>query len=144
YARYGFHLGTNFFDYPKISVWPDAYYMAMNVFNSSGTARLGPQPFAFDRSAMLAGTLATWVSTGITGGVSEDLYLPADLDGPVLPPTNAPGTFVEFPGSGSYKLFHFHADFATPANTTFTLFASPAAAAFTQLCPTTRACVPQG
>src|SRR5437868_10826971 len=35
YNRYGFHLGTNFFDYPKLSVWPDAYYMSMNVFNRS-------------------------------------------------------------------------------------------------------------
>src|SRR5207245_1835136 len=31
----------------------------------------------------------------------------------------------------------------TPANSTFTLFASPPAAAFTALCPATRACVPQ-
>ena len=54
YHRYGFHLGSNFFDYPKLGVWPDAYYMAMNVFNSSGTAYLGPQPFAFDRAKMLA------------------------------------------------------------------------------------------
>ena len=37
YYRYGFHLGTNFFDYPHLSVWPDAYYMSMNVFNASGT-----------------------------------------------------------------------------------------------------------
>jgi len=34
YNRYGFHLGTNFFDYPHLGVWPDAYYMSMNVFNS--------------------------------------------------------------------------------------------------------------
>jgi len=53
YNRYGFHLGSNFFDYPHLSVWPDGYYMAMNVFNSSGTAFLGPQPFAFDRAKML-------------------------------------------------------------------------------------------
>ena len=39
YNRYGFHLGSNFFDYPKLSVWPDAYYMSMNVFNSAGTAK---------------------------------------------------------------------------------------------------------
>ena len=32
------------------------------------------------------------------------------------------------------EIFHFHADFATPANSTFTLFASPAAAGFTQFC----------
>ena len=36
----------------------------------------------------------------------------------------------------------FHVDFVTPANSTFTLAASPAAAGFTQLCPGTRACVP--
>ena len=44
YNRYGFHLGSNFFDYPKLGVWPDAYYMSMNVFNAAGTAYLGPQP----------------------------------------------------------------------------------------------------
>ncbi len=144
YFRYGFHLGTNFFDYPKIAVWPDAYYMSMNIFNTAGTAFLGPQPFAFDRAAMLAGDpTATFVSTGITGGPAEDSYHPADLDGSALPLAGAPGTFVEWPGSGVYKVFHFHADFAVPANTTFTLFASPAAAGFTELCPTTRACVPQ-
>ena len=143
YNRYGFHLGANFFDYPKISVWPDAYYMSMNVFNPSGTAFLGPQPFAFDRAAMLAGLPATFVSTGITGGPAEDAYLPTDLDGSNLPPGGAPATFVEFPSTGVYKVFHMHADFAVPANTTFTLFASPPAAGFTLLCPTTRSCVPQ-
>jgi hypothetical protein len=141
--RYDFTLGSDFFDYPKIAVWPDAYYMAMNVFNAAGTAYLGPQPFAFDRAAMLAGTTATYVTPGITGGDTEETYLPADLDGSTLPAAGAPATFVEFPGGGNYKLWHFHADFVTPANTTFTLFASPAAAPFTSLCPTTRACVPQ-
>ena len=50
YNRYAFHLGTNFFDYPKFGVWPDGFYMATNVFNSSGTVFLGPQAFAFDSS----------------------------------------------------------------------------------------------
>ena len=81
YNRYDFHLGSNFFDYPHLSVWPDAYYMSMNVFNSSGTAFLGPQPFAFDRAKMMAGLPATFITTGITGGSSEETYLPADLDG---------------------------------------------------------------
>jgi len=143
YFRYAFHLGSNFFDYPHLSVWPDGYYMSMNVFNSSGTLFLGPQPFAFDRAKMLAGQPATFVSTGITGGSAEDAYLPADLDGLTLPPAGAPATFVSMPFSGTFKVRHFHADFATPGNTSFTLFASPAAAGFTELCPTTRACVPQ-
>ncbi len=143
YTRYGFHLGPNFYDYPHLSVWPDAYYMSMNVFNSSGTAFLGPQAFAFDRAAMVAGTASSFVTPGITGGASEDSFLPSDLDGSILPPAGTPNSFVEFPGSGVYKIYHFHADFATPGNTTFTLFANPPAAPFTMLCPTTRACITQ-
>jgi hypothetical protein len=143
FNRYDFHLGSNFFDYPHLGVWPDAYYMSMNVFNSAGTAFLGPQAFAFNRSAMLSGSPATFVSPGITGGASEDAFLPADLDGSTLPPSGAPATFIEFPSGGQYKTFHFHADFSVPANTTFTLFAAPAAAGFSFLCPTTRSCVPQ-
>jgi Fibronectin type III domain len=131
YNRYGFHLGSNFFDYPHLGVWPDAYYMSMNVFNSAGTAFLGPQPFAFDRTKMLAGQPATFITTGPTGGASEEVYLPADLDGSTLPPAGAPASFVEFPGGGSFRVFHFHVDFATPLNSTFTLFGSPASAAFT-------------
>jgi hypothetical protein len=92
---------------------------------------------------MLAGAPATFVSTGITVGPSEDAFLPADLDGSTLPAAGAPATFVEFPSTGVYKVWHFHADFGIPVNTTFTLFASPPAAGFTLLCPTTRACVPQ-
>ena len=131
YNRYGFHLGSNFFDYPHLGVWPDAYYMSMNVFNAAGTAFLGPQPFAFDRAKMLAGQPATFVTTGITGGPTEEVYLPADLDGSNLPPAGAPASFVEFPGGGSFRVFHFHVDFANPLNSTFTLFGSPASAAFT-------------
>jgi hypothetical protein len=143
YFRYGFHLGTSFFDYPKLSVWPDAYYMSMNVFNSAGTAFLGPQPFAFNRTAMINGNSATFITPGITGGSTEETYLPADLDGSTLPPAGAPNTFVEWPNGGVYKVFHFHVDFATPNNSTFTLFSSVPASGFIQLCATMRNCVPE-
>jgi hypothetical protein len=144
YNRYGFHLGTDFFDYPHLGVWPDAYYMAMNVFNTAGTAFLGPQAFAFNRAAMLAGNPATFQSPGITGGPTEETFLPADLDGSTPPTTGAPNPFVEWPNGGVYKVFRFHVDWSTPANTTFTPVASPPPAApFTVLCPVTRACVPQ-
>jgi len=146
YYRYGFHLGSNFFDYPHLGVWPDAYYMSMNVFNSSGTTYLGPQPFAFDRTKMLAGQAATFVSPVGPRGGSVDPFLPADLDGSRLPPAGAPNTFVGFPGQATnpnYTTYHFHVDFVTPANSTFTTFANPPAAGFTALCPTSRACVPQ-
>ena len=142
YHRYDFHLGSNFFDYPHLSVWPDGYYMSMNVFNSSGTLFLGPQAFAFDRTKMLSGLPATFITPG-NNGASEESYLPADLDGSTAPPAGAPATFVQWPGPGGYKIFHFHADFATPANSSFAVFANPAAAGFTQLCGSTRSCVPQ-
>ena len=146
YNRYAFHLGTNFFDYPHLGVWPDAYYMAMNIFNTAGTAPLGPQAFAFDRAAMIAGApTAAFVTPGITGGPTEPSFLPSDLDGVLTPPVGTGNPFVSFPSGGSpaYKVRIFHADFITPANTTLNLLASPAAAGFTQLCPTTRNCVPQ-
>jgi hypothetical protein len=148
YYRYGFHLGSNFYDYPHLAVWPDGYYMSMNVFNAAGTSYLGPQAFAFDRAKMLAGTQsASFVSpgTGPLGG-TVDPFLPANLDGFTLPPAGAPNTFVGFPGQASnpnYTTYHFHADFAVPSNSTFTVFANPPATGFTSLCPTTRACVPQ-
>src|SRR5256886_187921 len=143
YNRYDFHLGSNFFDYPHLSVWPDAYYMSTNVFNSSGTAFLGPQPFAFDRTKMLAVVPGHSFRTAVRGGSNEDVYLPSDLDGSIPPPVGAPASFVEFPSAGAYRVFHFHVDFVTPANSTFTLFSSPAAAGFTVLCGATRSCVPQ-
>ncbi len=142
YYRYGFHLGSNFYDYPHLGVWPDGYYMSMNVFNASGTAYLGPQPFVFDRNAMLAGNPTTFISTGLLTA-SDAPLLPSDADGLIPPPLNAPNPFVMFPDSGAYKVYRFHADFVTPANSTFTLAGSPAAAGFTSLCPGTRACVPQ-
>ena len=34
--RYGFHLGTDFFDYPHLGVWPDAYYMSDERLQPAG------------------------------------------------------------------------------------------------------------
>jgi len=144
--RYAFHLSSNFLDYPKLGVWPDGYYMSANIFNTSGTAFLGPQAFVFDRTKMLVGApSATSQTPGITGGATEETFLPADLDGILPPPMGAANLFVEWPSGAPlvYKIYKFHVDFTNPANTTFTLFASPSAAAFTALCPTTRSCVPQ-
>ena len=144
YNRYGFHLtNTNFIDYPKIAVWPDAYYLSVNVFNATGTLFLGPQPFAFDRAKMLAGLPATFVAPVGPLGSSVAPFLPADLDGSTLPPAGAPNTYVGWPSAGHYTVYHFHVDFAVPSNSTFTTFATPTAAPFTALCSGNRNCVPQ-
>ena len=129
--RYDFLLGTNFFDYPKLGVWPDGYYMAMNVFNSSATAFLGPQPFVFDRAAMLAGTPATFITPGLQADTLGSLIC-GDLDGAILPPAGAPNPWlsIELP---TWKLFRFHVDWAVPANSTFTLGTNLTPAGYTVL-----------
>jgi hypothetical protein len=135
YALYGFHLGEDFFDYPKFGVWPDAYYMGMNVFNASGTAFLGPQPFAFDRAAMLAGDPATFVTFRDPSffNPSSDQFMPADLDGLVGPPADSPNPFVSTGVNPTWPLYRFHVDFAVPANSTFTLGGTLTPAPFTVL-----------
>ena len=147
YNAYDFQLGTDFFDYPKFGVWPDAYYMSMNVFNSSGTAFLGPQPFAFDRAAMLAGNPSpTFVTSRDPSffNPASDPFMPADLDGSSPPPAGAPNPFLVEGVSGStWPLYRFHADFATPANSTFTLASTLTPAPFTALCVNQPSCVPQ-
>src|SRR5919198_3086048 len=146
YNTYDFHLGSDFFDYPKFGVWPDAYYMSMNVFNSAGTAFLGVQPFAFDRAAMLAGNpspaFVTFRSSPFFSPAA-DPFMPADVDGPNLPPAGAPNPFLtEGIGSASWPLYRFHLDFATPANSKFTLPANLTPAPYSALCGG-GACVPE-
>jgi hypothetical protein len=139
--RYDFHLGTDFFDYPHLGVWPDAYYMSMNVFNSAGTLFLGPQPFAFDRAAMLAGNPATFVTTRDVSVFSptNDALLPADLDGSTQPTSGAPEPFLMSGTASTWKLWRYHVDFGTPASSTFTLGGNLTPAAYTEICPATRA-----
>ena len=141
YARYAFHLGSDFFDYPKLGVWPDAYYMSMNVFNQSGTAFLGPQAFALDRSAMLAGNPATFIA-GPLGSSTDDAFMPADLDGSVSPPSGAPNPFVATGTNPTWPLYRFHVDFANPGNSTFTLGGTLTPAPFSVLCGGGN-CIPQ-
>lgn len=140
YYRYGFHLGSNFFDYPHLGVWPDGYYASFNVFNSAGTTYLGPQPVVFDRSKMLNGQSASFQTVSPLGG-SVAPFLPADVDGSTAPPSGAPNHYAGF--DNPLRLYNFHVDWNTPANTTFTNNANLSVAGFTQLCTITRNCVPQ-
>ena len=129
YFVYDFVMPNNKFnDYPKFGVWPDAYYMTNNQFNQAGTAFLGGGVFAYDRAKMLAGDpTATYIYFDLflldptIGGM-----LPSDADGLTPPPAGAPNVFAYFiatefgDASDGVRLFNFHADFAVPANSTFT------------------------
>ena len=115
--RYSFPY-TDFPDYPKMGVWPDGYYTTYNMFNAAGTLFLGSKVCAFDRVKMLSGGPATQIcfnTSTIYGGL-----LPADFDGTTLPPAGAPNYVIAL-GSDSttLALWKFHADFTTPANSTF-------------------------
>ncbi|HEY8738183.1 MAG TPA: hypothetical protein VIO62_14210 [Candidatus Dormibacteraeota bacterium] len=143
YYRYSFSYGNQFPDYPKMSVWPDAYYITFNMFNSAGTSFLGAQACAYDRARMLTGSAATQqcFSLGTTyGGV-----LPSDLDGSRPPPAGAPN-YIVADGASANQLAYwtFHTDWTTPASTTLTGPSTLATAAFTTPCNGTGGtCVPQ-
>jgi hypothetical protein len=137
YNRYSFQY-TDFDDYPKMSVWPDAYYETFNMF-AGGTTFAGADACAYNRAAMMAGTAATQVcfqqSTAVGG------LLPSDVDGTTAPPAGSPNYMTYF-GTNNLNLFKFHVDFTTPPNSTFTGPTVINVAAFSPLCGG-GTCVPQ-
>jgi hypothetical protein len=141
YNRYEFDFGANFPDYPKYGIWPDAYYNTINVFGRHGFA--GAEACAFDRNAMLAGLAANAICFQQPSSVSS--LLPSDLDGSSLPPAGSPNYFVGLADSSHLNLFKFHADFANPANSTFTGPYLVSVAPFSEICAraTTLACIPE-
>jgi hypothetical protein len=143
YNRYVFSFGTNLFnDYPKLSVWPDAYYAAYNLF--SPTAFVGAEACAYQRSAMLAGTSAKSVCFTKSRTSSEFSLLPSNLDGATLPPSGEPDFFLDLFSSTSLHLFRFHVDFNTPANSKFSGPINIGVAATTQACAATGTWHPAG
>jgi hypothetical protein len=139
--RYSFQY-SNFPDYPKMGVWPDAYYETFNMFNAAGTAYLGAQVCAYDRTRMLAGQAAT--QQCFSTSTSYGGLLASDLDGSRLPPAGAPN-FVLGLGTTSTTLAYwkFHVDWTTPANTTFTGPSTITVPSYAEACGG-GTCIPQG
>jgi len=145
YNRYAFQINA-FPDYPKMGVWPDAYYFTFNDFNESGTAYLQGNACATDRTNMLAGNAARPMQC-FPQTANDFGMLPSDLDGPTAPPSGTPNFVMELDPSDNTKLdmWKFHVDFANPANSTFTAQPKITVAAYTELCGTIfrTQCVPQ-
>jgi hypothetical protein len=117
YYRYQFNFGSNLPDYPKLGVWPDAYYWSSNTFQG-GSNFIGAQVCAFDRALLLTGGAANAQCFQQSASVAS--LLPSDLDGNTAPPSGEPNFFVELLSTTSLGLFKFHVDFSNPANSTFT------------------------
>lgn len=135
--RYSFSYGSVFPDYPKMAVWPDAYYETFNMFN--GNTFAGSKLCAYNRSAMLTGAAATQQCFQLSssyGGV-----LPSDLDGSTAPPAGAPNYLLNF-GSNSLNLWRFHTDWSNTANTSLSGPINIPVASFTPACAGSN-CVPQ-
>jgi hypothetical protein len=85
YNRYSYSFGSDFNDFPKMSVWSDGYYITYNMFRR-GRTFVGTNVCAFERDKMLVGAAARQICTLTPSGTSLQ---PADIEGPTLP---APGT----------------------------------------------------
>jgi hypothetical protein len=114
YVRYEWDFGEDLPDYPKVGVWPDAYYFSANLFWRA-TLFLGADACALDRNAMIGGLPATGVCFAAPSDAS---LLPASLDGSTLPDVGEPGFYLALASNG-LDLYKFHVDFVTPANSTF-------------------------
>jgi len=140
YNRYEFDFGSNFPDYPKFGIWPDAYYNSINVFPPHGFA--GAKACAFDRNAMLSGAPASSICFQQPPTVSS--LLPADLDGNTPPPAGSPNYYVGLADSTHLNFFRFHVDFSHPLNSSFSPTLVPVAS-YSEICARaiSLACVPE-
>ncbi|MBK7539057.1 MAG: proprotein convertase P-domain-containing protein [Myxococcales bacterium] len=114
YNRYQFGYAA-FNDYPKMGLWINAYYFTFNLFANNEFT--GAKACAMDRAKMLSGGVATMHC--FNTGPEEGGLLASDLDGKNLPPKNTPAAIATF-GVDELLLWRMHADFAVPANSSFT------------------------
>jgi hypothetical protein len=139
YYRYSFQLPNEFPDYPKLGVWPDAYYLSNNELDPNTNAFLYAYGCALQRGNMLSGLAAIAVCFQFPSQYLNPL--PSDLDGNIAPPSGSPNYFLNF-GSNSLTLWKFHVDFATPSNSTLTGPTNISVAGFSEACGG-GICIPQ-
>ncbi len=145
--RYQFNFSNTLMnDYSKFGVWPDGYYMSTNQYNG-GISWAGQGVAVLERDKMLAGQAARMVYFNMYPVDSSlGAMLPSDLDGQA-PPTGAPNPYMQFDDNypiDQLQIWHFHVDWVTPSNSSFTKSAALAVAAFdSNMCGWARNCIPQ-
>jgi hypothetical protein len=121
YYRFAFPQ-PGFPDYPKLGIWPDAYYQSQNNFGPSGASFVGAYACAYERAKLLVGD-NTAKQVCFQTGTFDDSLLPGDLDSAAtLPPSGHAEVYVGSIDNGTPNVYEylFHVDFATPSNSTFT------------------------
>ncbi|MGC8865521.1 MAG: T9SS type A sorting domain-containing protein [Bacteroidales bacterium] len=144
--QYAFQFPA-FNDYPKMAVWPDAYYASFNMFGSY----LRVAAAAFEREAMISGNPnARMVLFDLPANSGPWSMLPSDFDG-TPPPPGTPCYFAYFTDDGlggnqdAMHFWEFHVDWNNLSNSSFQhAFSLPVAPFDAFFCNASRwACIPQ-
>jgi hypothetical protein len=138
YFRYSYSYSRNFNDYPKMGVWPDAYYITYNMFRN-GASFVGNQVCAFERAQMLVGGVARQ-ACAMTANSQASLE-PADLEGSTLPPASTPGLLLSITSS-ALNFWRFTVNWAAGTGTLTGPTAIAGVAAFSRACGG-GVCIPQ-
>ena len=129
YFRYAFSYDRSFNDYPKMGVWPDAYYISYNMFRN-GRSFTGNTVCAFERAQMLAGGAARQACVNTTSGHSLE---PADLEGTTPPPAGSPNLLMSLTSS-AVQFWRFSVNWAAGTGTLTGPNNVAGVAAFSQAC----------
>ncbi len=123
---YVYRFSTNTFpDYPKYSIWSDAYYITAN--KNQTTAGTSEVVFALERDKMLSGDpTAQMVGFPLTDIVTNGFYSPLgfNCNGSTLPPPgNAPIVYMQDDvwtdvSTDHLKVWNINVDWTTPSNST--------------------------
>jgi len=117
-------------DYPKLSVWLDAYYMTIRRFTSGSGTWIGPAACALDRTKMLAGdNSASMIMFNLPSTSEGPLSLDCDSGFPPAGTPNNVSFLVQSPPE--LDMYQFHVDFTTPSNSTFNPTSSIPLSSFT-------------
>ncbi len=121
YYRYAFQF-ENMPDYPKLGVWPDAYYLSANAFGATNGRYQGTYVAALERDKMLAGDPDARMVYQLNVDNSFS-FLPSDAD--VFPPLGTPNYFVYDEDDNTYwsadalEIYAFYVDWNNTANSQF-------------------------
>ncbi len=153
-----FYFAIN--DYPKLGVWPDAYYGTINEFQCFALTGecdfIGAVALAFERDRMLAGLSPSGLKVTLPPGANEVFFSlqPSNWIGSTPPPNGRPNTFLMAfddesfgsapgPGPDGYRLWDFAVNWTAPLTSTFTALGQVNTPDFDSNLCDGAACVPQ-